>query len=107
MPQLLPWNLAWWLQENSSVCFYFSRAQRVISMSLLDLEVGGQWKMNFYWSSSLIVRGIYNWVQKVRSRAPAAASVTLPREHQLQPGSWGEPCTPREQSGDRETSAKP
>lgn len=66
-------------------------------MSLLYLEVGGQWKMNFCWSSSLIVQSIYNRVQKVGTRTPAAASVTLPREHRLRPGSWGEPCASRRQ----------
>lgn len=71
-------------------------------MSQLYLEVGGQWKMNFCWSRSLIARSIYNRVQKVGTRAPAAASVTLPREHQLLLGSRGEPCTPRQQSAERD-----
>lgn len=63
--------------------------------------------MNFCWSSSLIVQSIYNRVQKVGTRTPAAAGVTLPRERWLRPGSRGEPCAPRQQSGERETSAKP
>lgn len=63
--------------------------------------------MNFCWSSSLIVRSIYNRVQKVGTRTPAAATVTLPREHQRRPGSCGEPRAPRRQSGEGETSAKP
>lgn len=70
--------------QNSSVCFYFSRAQRAVSVSLLDVGMGGQWQMNFCGSSSLVAQSIWDCL-----------------------GSWGEPCTPREQAGGRDTSAKP
>lgn len=53
MTKLLPWNLARWLLE-SRVCVYFSRAQPVVSVSLLDLEEGGQWKVSFCRSISLV-----------------------------------------------------
>lgn len=48
-------------------------------MSLLYSEASGRWKVNFCCSSSLIVWSIYNWVQKVGTHIPAAASVTLPK----------------------------
>lgn len=57
--------------------------------------------MNFCWSSSFIIQSIHNMVQKVGTHISAAASMTLTREHQLWQSSWGEPCTLRQQFGER------